>query len=129
MAHANFRLVLLRSRPDTVRGITLHKTLLSTFLTMRVPSINDVEKGVQLCYSGFQIQGAANSPPTRSLYIILHFIKDCNRFYLVFLYDSIKSVEDFVKNTLSCLSLVRNMLTKEVGKGIIIKKIKEKVYV
>ena len=78
-------LVLLHSCPDTVHGITLHKTLLSTFLTARKPSINLVEKGVQLCYSGLQVQGAANSPPTRSLYIIQHFIAICNRFCCVFL--------------------------------------------
>ena len=79
------RLVLLRSRPDTVHGIALHKTLRSTFLAVRRPSINDVEKGVQLCYSGLQIQGAANSPPTRSLYIIHYFPKDCNHFYALFI--------------------------------------------
>ncbi len=42
------RLVLLRSRPDTVHGIVLHKTLLSTFLTPCRPPISVVEKGVQL---------------------------------------------------------------------------------
>ena len=32
------RLVMLRSRPDTVHGIALHKTLLSTFLaTLGLP--------------------------------------------------------------------------------------------
>jgi len=33
MAHARHRLVLLHPCPDTVRGRTLHKTLLSTFLS------------------------------------------------------------------------------------------------
>ncbi len=67
------RLELLHSCPDTVHGITLHKTLLSTSLTMRRPPINFVEKGIRLCYSGLQMQGAANSPPMRSLFIIHHF--------------------------------------------------------
>ena len=120
MAHANFRLVLLRSRPDTVRDIALHKTLLSTFLMTRIPSINDVEKGVQLCYSGFQIQGAANSPPTRFT-IITHFLVDCNRFYRVFSYDCQNSVEVFVKKSLYARSFERNMLTKGLRKGIIIR--------
>ena len=84
MAHANIRLELLHSCPDTVHGITLHKTLRSTFLTARKPSINYVEKGVQLCYSGLQIQGAANSPPTRSLYIIHYLHKESNHFCPVF---------------------------------------------
>ena len=86
MAHPNIRLVLLHSCPDTVHGIALHKTLLSTFLAVRRPSINDVEKGVQLCYSGLQIQGAANSPPTRSLYIIHYFYGEINRFYPYFFF-------------------------------------------
>ena len=97
MAHAKIRLELLHSCPDTVHGITLHKTLRSTFLTTRKPSINSVEKGIQLCYSGLQIQGAANSPPTRSLYIIQHFIAICNRFYCVFLCVWWKCRGDFVK--------------------------------
>ena len=80
MAHAKICLVLLRSRPDTVHSIALHKTLRSTFLTARKPSINYVEKGVQLCYSGLQIQGAANSPPTRSLIIIHYFFRESNHF-------------------------------------------------
>ena len=88
MAHANFRLELLRTRPDTVHGIALHKTLRSTFLTVRKPPINSVEKGVRLCYSGLQMQGAANSPPMRSLYIIQHFSKECNRFSLFFSFPS-----------------------------------------
>ena len=48
MAHVKIRLVLLYSYPDTVHGITLHKTLLSTSLAVRKPSINVVEKGVRL---------------------------------------------------------------------------------
>ena len=84
MAHVTLRLVLLHSCPDTVHGITLHKTLLSTFLTARKPSINIVEKGVQLCYSGLQMQGAATSPPTRSLIIIHHFFVESNRFCVGF---------------------------------------------
>ena len=99
MAHANIRLELLHSCPDTVHGITLHKTLRSTFLTARKPSINSVEKGIQLCYSGLQIQGAATSPPTRSLYIIHYFFMICNRFYLIFPLVWQKSMEDFVKNS------------------------------
>ena len=83
MAHAKIRLELLHSCPDTVHGITLHKTLRSTFLTARKPSINPVGKGIRFCYSGLQIQGAANSPPTRSLYIIAYFPKDCNRFCMI----------------------------------------------
>ena len=78
------RLELLHSCPDTVHGITLHKTLRSTFLTARKPSINFVEKGIRFCYSGLQIQGAANSPPTRSLYIIKHFIRKSKRFCRLF---------------------------------------------
>ena len=86
MAHAKIRLELLHSCPDTVHGITLHKTLLSTSLATRKPSINSVEKGIQLCYSGLQIQGAANSPPTRSLYIIHYFYSEINRFYPYFFF-------------------------------------------
>ena len=103
MAHANICLVLLHSCPDTVHNITLHKTLRSTFLTARKPSINLVEKGVQLCYSGLQMQGAANSPPTRCLYIIQHFKVDCNRFYGSFsevekkFLSKIKETELFLK--------------------------------
>ena len=77
------RLELLHSCPDTVHGITLHKTLRSTFLTARKPSINPVGKGIRLCYSGLQIQGAANSPPTRSLYIIHHYGAKCNTFCVI----------------------------------------------
>ena len=78
------RLELLHSCPDTVHGITLHKTLWSTFLTARKPPIHFVEKGIQLCYSGLQIQGAANSPPTRSLIIIQHFRAESNHFCVGF---------------------------------------------
>ena len=114
MAHANFRLVLLHSCPDTVHGITLHKTLLSTFLTARKPSINLVEKGVQLCYSGLQIQGAANSPPTRSLYIIYHFFIKSNLFYL------------FLKGKI--LSNPAEWLTKNGQRSIIIETKGERVW-
>lgn len=80
MAHAKHRLVLLRPRPDTVRGFTLHKTLISTFLTARIPSITSVGKGFQPGYSGLPVQGAAASPPTRIIASIPYFEKKRNRF-------------------------------------------------
>ena len=80
MAHAKHRLVLLRPRPDTVRGFTLHKTLISTFLTARIPSLTSVGKGFQPGYSGLPVQGAAASPPTRIIESIPYFEKKRNRF-------------------------------------------------
>ena len=115
MAHATLRLVLLRSRPDTVHGDALHKTLLSTFLAARGPSIKYVEKGVQLCYSGLQIQGAATSPPTRSLYIIHHFAVECNRFFVFFLGNAILKW----KILLFYLLVGRKILTNTSQKRII----------
>ena len=120
MAHANIRLVLLHPCPDTVHGITLHKPLLSTFLTARKPSINLVSKGVQLCYSGLQIQGAATSPPTRSLFIIHHFLSERNRFCPVFLPRLCIIDERFCQKFLYALKSQFERLTKFFYRGIII---------
>ncbi len=117
MAHANIRLVLLRSRPDTVHGNALHKTLLSTFLTTRKPSINCVEKGVRLCYSGLQIQGAANSPPMRSLYIILYLPWKSNRFSRLFYKLWLFLVEVFVKKILLWSGFAKEYVDKSFDKG------------
>ena len=55
-------LVLLYPYPDTVRSFRLHKTLRSTPLAERSPSICCVERDIQSCCSGLQVQGTANSP-------------------------------------------------------------------
>ena len=54
--------MLLRSRPDTVQRFLLRETQLSTPL-IKGSSINKTsEADHHSCYSGFQVQGAADSP-------------------------------------------------------------------
>ena len=62
-AHRRNRLMLLPPGPDMVHNTLLHRTQSSTppnrHLTFRKTNLG---KGIQLCYSGLQIQGTANSP-------------------------------------------------------------------
>ena len=54
--------MLLRSRPDTVQRFLLRETQLSTPL-IKGSSINKTsEADHHSCYSGFQVQDAANFP-------------------------------------------------------------------
>ena len=72
MAHKMVRLVLLPSSPDTVHGISLHKTLGSTPLTAARLPMCRAGTDIRHCYSGLQLQGTASSPPStaRILYQI-----------------------------------------------------------
>ena len=57
--------MLLRSRPDTVQRFLLRETQLSTPL-IKDSSINKTsEADHHSCYSGFQVQDAANFPAAR----------------------------------------------------------------
>ena len=57
--------MLLRSRPDTVQRFLLRETQLSTPL-IKGSSINKTsEADHHSCYSGFQVQDAANFPACR----------------------------------------------------------------
>ncbi len=61
--------MLLRSRPDMVRRFLLRKTQIST---SSKPGSNDKQVPAtehHPCYSGFQVQGAANSPAAWTLII------------------------------------------------------------
>ena len=62
--------MLLRSRPDTVQRFLLRETQLSTPL-IKGSSINKTsEADHHSCYSGFQVQDAANFPAiSRVLYL------------------------------------------------------------
>lgn len=67
-AHRRFPLVLLRLRPDTVRRFLLRETQTSTSLTEGSPTAATPPEDHHPCYSGLQVQGAANSPAARFLY-------------------------------------------------------------
>ena len=83
MAHATLRLVLLRSRPDTVHGDALHKTLLSTFLAARGPSIKYVEKGVRLCIADFRCR-VPLTPHLRAAFILYTIFHPIATVFLAF---------------------------------------------
>ncbi len=61
--------MLLRSRPDMVRRFLLRKTQISTSFKpgSNVKQVPATEH--HPCYSGFQVQGAANSPAAWTLII------------------------------------------------------------
>ena len=92
-AHGKIRLVLLGSPPDTVHGIPLRRTGLSSLLkTVRRYSISP-GAGVHPCYSGLQVQGTANSPTSAALphtgeshlrTILLYVRQIINRSFLFF---------------------------------------------
>ena len=62
MAHAEIRLVLLRSGSDTVHDTTLHRTLLSTFLAWCDQPYVWPRSAFDTAMAGCSLQGTANSP-------------------------------------------------------------------
>jgi len=98
------RLVLLPSSPDTVHGISLHKTLGSTPLTAARLPIRRAGTDLRYCYSGLQLQGTASSPPStaRILYQItpriasgfLQFGTIHGRFSSIFALSTQKTAQD-----------------------------------
>ena len=61
-AHTVHRLMLLDSSPDMVHGSALRKTHSSTQEKQLIPKRSILRRGINPCYSGFQVQGAADSP-------------------------------------------------------------------
>ena len=66
-AHGKIRLVLLGSPPDTVHGIPLRGTGLSSLLRTVRRYSTDPGAGIHPCCSGLQVQGTANSPTSAAL--------------------------------------------------------------
>jgi len=64
MSHKKVCLVLLRSRPDTVHRILLHKTRASTPLAEGSFTPAALRSASPLL-SGMQVQGTANAPAAR----------------------------------------------------------------
>ena len=62
VAHAEIRLVLLRSGSDTVHDTTLHRTLLSTFLAWCDQPYVWPRSAFDTAMAGCSLQGTANSP-------------------------------------------------------------------
>ena len=65
----NWRLWLLRSRPDQIHVIHLHGTWLSTPLMAILTQLVSPQKRIQPRYSGFRVQGTANTPPSTAIFI------------------------------------------------------------
>ena len=65
-AHKVICLVLLHSWPDTVYGALLRKTRISTHTPPGCCLAVSPSAGYHPCYSGFQVQGAADSPAART---------------------------------------------------------------
>ena len=62
-AHYPYHLMLLGSPPDMVHEGQLRKARsLNTNYVMTAATAQTLKNGVHLCYSGFQIQGAATAP-------------------------------------------------------------------
>ena len=61
-AHTVHRLMLLDPSPDMVHGSALRKTHSSTQDGQLIPKRSTLRRGINPCCSGFQVQGAANSP-------------------------------------------------------------------
>ena len=57
--------MLLHSCPDTVHRFLLRKTQTSTPLFRGSPTVKTPSVGQHPCYSGLQVQGAANAPAAR----------------------------------------------------------------
>ena len=70
-AHKIIYLPLLPSGSDGVHRVLLRKTQLSLLLAKGKPHKNKPLAGIPPCYSGLQVQGTANSPPsTTKTYLI-----------------------------------------------------------
>ncbi len=54
--------MLLDPSPDMVHGSALRKTHSSTQEKQLIPKRSILRRGINPCYSGFQVQGAADSP-------------------------------------------------------------------
>ncbi len=63
-AHIAFYLLLLPSGPDRVHSATLHRIHFSAPLSNSVHRKRMPGEGIQPCWSGLQVQGTANSPPS-----------------------------------------------------------------
>ena len=80
--------MLLGSPPDTVHEFSLRKTKTSTPHTLGSFAIDLSETEHHPCYSGLQVQGAADSPASTEIYcnFLLYFIhndkkkKNCHQF-------------------------------------------------
>lgn len=63
-AHIAFYLLLLPSGPDRVHSATLHRIHFSAPLSNSIHRKRMPGEGIQPCWSGLQVQGTANSPPS-----------------------------------------------------------------
>lgn len=93
------RLVMLRSRPDTVHGITLHKTLLSTFLATRDLPYCSSKKAFSSDIADFRYR--VPLPPRLRTAFILYtiFLPFATVFYAVFPFAREKRRQSSLKNT------------------------------
>ena len=98
-----FPLVLLRLRPDTVQRFLLRETQTSTPLTEGSPTAATPLKDHHPCYSGLQVQGAANSPVAWKLYNIfncgcktrrLHYIRLAGLRQVFFIFPCLRSLKN-----------------------------------
>lgn len=70
--------VLLRSRPDTVNSVTLHKTLVSTLLTPSCFPRTKPPVPFSPTVADCRQQGTASSPLSTAITIIHYFYQTCN---------------------------------------------------
>ena len=70
--------VLLRSRPDTVNSVTLHKTLVSTLLTPSCFPRTKPPVPFSPTVADCRQQGTASSPLSTAIAIIHYFYQTCN---------------------------------------------------
>ena len=75
--------VLLRSRPDTVNSVTLHKTLVSTLLTPSCFPRTKPPVPFSPTVADCRQQGTASSPLSTAITIIHYFCQTCNCLRLV----------------------------------------------
>ena len=90
-AHKRIRLPLLSSESDGVHSLSLRRARTSLILTNGIPHIIFPRIGVTPCYSGFQVQGTATTPPsTAKLYSRINLTMLLNNYtWIPFLYQYI----------------------------------------